>query len=162
MYLLDCSSSISTSTIISILAFILSVIALLVNRSNSLKGIRLTIQQSIIKVISEKVNDCNTIWEEQSDKQFIFAENKKLLSELVITIEILEKILKLHSANDSEILKSKNDYYSLFWKQLRTDLRGWIERLPETLKNKIPEDKYYTQQAIDVYNTFMNHFDEKL
>lgn len=161
-YYLDCSSILTASSVIPVFALVLSIIALLVNRSNSLKGIRLSIQQSIIKTISEKAKDCNSIWENESDRKFKYAENTKILSELIITIEIIEKTFELYSKNDDEILELKDEFYWLFWKQLRTDLRGWIKRTPEIVAQKDPVDIYYSNQVADLYKKFEKHFEPVL
>lgn len=150
------------SSVVPILAFIISLIALFSNRSFSKKNIQLSIQQAIFKTVSEKAKDCNTLWESEPP---IEAQNEnsahyKIMSELIITKEIIEKSVDLFSKNDKSIIRYKEDYYYLFWKQLRTDLRGWIRRTPQIAIEV--NNQYYTQQVADLHAKFQKHFEPVL
>ena len=147
-------------SVIPTLAFIVSIAALVTNRSNGKKNIRLSIQQAIFKTISEKAKDCNTLWEGESDRNYENATHFKVMSELIITTEIIEKSIELFSANDKSIVAIKDDFYWLFWKQLRTDLRGWIRHTPEIVKQMEPQNIYYSQQVADLNSKFTNHFEK--
>lgn len=162
LYLLNCDSSFGLSSIMPILAFILSIIALFSARTFSRKNIRLSIQQAIFKTVSEKAKDCNTLWENEpeNEKQNEDSPHFKIMSELIITTEIIEKSFSLFGQNDSSIDSNKNDYYYLFWKQLRTDLRGWIRRTPQIAQQQ--NNLYYSQQVADLHSKFEKYFERVL
>ncbi len=112
LYLLSCSSSLGLSSILPILAFILSIIVLFSGRTFSRKNIRLSIQQAIFKTVSEKAKDCNTLWESEPENERLNENSPhfKIMSELIITTEIIEKSFSLFGQNDSSIDSNKNDY----------------------------------------------------
>ena len=117
-----CNLVFDWSSVIPILAFIVSIVALVTNRSNAKKNIRLSIQQAIFKTVSEKAKDCNILWEAETDRNHENATHFKVMSELIITTEIIEKSIELFSKNDQSIILIKDEFYWLFWKQLRADL----------------------------------------
>lgn len=156
---LCCNSFFNWSSIMPILAFILSIIALFSSRVISKKTIRLSIQQAIFKTISEKAKECNSLWECEPDNERK-KENPthyKIMSELIISIEILEKSFELFGENDKFLGKYKDYYYYLFWKQLRTDLRGWIRTTPTIAK--IDKNSYYSEQVETLISKFKKHFE---
>jgi hypothetical protein len=162
MFFLDFHLVSNWVSVIPTLAFIVSIAALRTNRLNAKKNIRLSIQQAIFKTISEKAKDCNALWEAETDRSYENATHFKVMSELIITTEIIEKSIEVFSANDKSITSIKQDFYWLFWKQLRTDLRGWIRRTPEIEKQMEPKNIYYAQQVSDLHSKFKNHFEKVL
>lgn len=149
----DLSFSLS-SVILPTLAFIVSIAALCSNRRNAKNNIRLSILQAIFRTVSEKAKDCNTLWEIEPDINYKDATHYKVMSELIITTEIIEKSMELFSKNDKSIILIKKEFYWLFWKQLRTDLRGWIKRTPEIVKQMEPKNDIYSQQVSDLNSKF--------
>ena len=162
LFLLNCSFDFNWSAIIPTLAFIVSIAALVSNRKNAKNNIRLSIQQAIFKTVSEKAKDCNLLWEAETDRSYENATHFKVMSELIITTEIIEKSIELFSRNDKSITAIKDEFHWLFWKQLRTDLRGWIKRTPEIVKQMEPKNLYYSQQVSDLYSKFEKHFEKVL
>lgn len=150
---------IDLSYVVPTLALIISIKALVSNINNAKKNIRLSITQAIFKSISEKAKDCNTLWEKESDKSYENATHYTVMSELIITKEIINKSLDLFSKNDEKIELLKDDFYWLLWKQLRTDLRGWIIRTPEIVKQMDPRDEIYSKQVSDLQEIFQKHFE---
>ena len=125
------------------------------------RNIRLSIQQAIFKIVSEKAKDCNMLWEnepesEQNDK----SPHYKVVSELVISKEVIEKSFDLFEKNYKAITKLQEDYYYLLWKQLRTDLRQFIRNAP-IIANQIG-DKYFIKQITDLHLIFKKHFEETI
>lgn len=149
--------------ITSIVAVIVSIIALLINRIIAQKNIRLTIQQAIFKIVIDKAKECNVLWESEPEygKQNYNSPHFKVISELIITIEIIDRSFSLFKKNYKAIKKEhEDDFYYLFWKQLRTDLRGWIRQTP-AIAQKLG-DQYYSNQVIDIFNKFEKHFEKVL
>lgn len=159
IHLLHSHSSFSLISFLPILAFILSIIALYFSINFSRKNIQLSIQQVIFKTVSEKTKDCNTLWENEpaNEIQNLNSPHFKIMSELIITTEIIEKSLDLFGKNSSTIKIFRDDYYYLFWKQLRTDLRDWIRRTPQIAEGL--NNVYYSQQVEDLHAKFHKHFE---
>ena len=146
------------SKITPIVAVAVSVTAILINRRSSHKNIRLSIQQAIFKTVSDKAKDCNTMWEsEPANGINDDSPHFKVMSELIITQEIIERSFLLFAHNYKSIKKYKDDYYYLFWKQLRTDLRGWIKRTPNIAQRV--NDLYYSEQVATLQEKFVKHFE---
>jgi hypothetical protein len=164
--LLQSNPSFNWSTVISaitaMVAITVSIIALRINRRMARRNIRLSIQQAIFKIVSEKAKDCNALWEAETDRSYENATHFKVMSELIITTEIIEKSIEIFSTNDKLITLIKDNFYWLFWKQLRTDLRGWVKHTPEIVKQMNPKNIYYSQQVTDLYLKFENHFEKVL
>ncbi len=81
------------------------------------------------------------------------------LSELIISIEIIDKSLSLFQKNYKSIRREfESDYYYLFWKQLRTDLRDWVKTTPEIAK--VQNDDNYKLQVADLFKKFQRHFEK--
>ncbi|MBL7742087.1 MAG: hypothetical protein JNN00_01310 [Chitinophagaceae bacterium] len=161
-YLLHSNSNFSLTSIIPILAFIISTAALYFSVTFARRNIRLSLQQSIFKTVSEKAKDCNQLWESEpaNEMQNPNSPHFKVMSELIITTEIIERAFDLFSKNNSTIMKFKDDYYYLFWKQLRTDLRGWVRRTPQIAEQL--QNVYYSQQVTSLHNKVQAHFEPVL
>ena len=86
----SCNFTFDWSSVIPTSAFIVSIVALLTSHSNAKKNIRLSIQQAIFNTISEKARDCNSLWEDEAERNYINATHFKVISELIITTEIIE------------------------------------------------------------------------
>ena len=102
------------------------------------------------------------LWENEQKNEIQNEDSPhfKIMSELIITIEIIEKSFSLFGQNDSSIDSNKNDYYYLFWKQLRTDLRGWIRRTPIIAKQQ--NNFYYSEQVADLHSKVEKYFERVL
>ena len=148
------------SALTPIVAIIVSIIALFINRAIAQRNTRLTIQQALFKTITDKVKDCNTLWEtEPENERHPNSPHFKVMSELIISIEIIDKSLSLFQKNYKSIRREfESDYYYLFWKQLRTDLRDWVKTTPEIAK--VQNDDNYKLQVADLFKKFQRHFEK--
>jgi hypothetical protein len=63
----------------------------------------------------------------------------------------------LFGKNYRSIKKYEPDYYYLFWKQLRPELRGWFRKTPEIAK--VVNNEYYNDQIKDLFVKFERHFE---
>ena len=110
------------------------------------------IQQLIFKTITEKVKDCNLIWEQECN---IDSTNHKLISEIIISREIIDKSFELFEKNYKSIRKLQTQFYKLFWTQLRTDLRVYIiERTPKIAE--MQTNDVYKRQISDIRSWFID------
>lgn len=146
------------STITAIVAILVSLAAMRINRTMARRNIRLSIQQAIFKIVSEKAKDCNTIWDNETinnpNEKF---PHYKVVSELVISMEVINKSFELFEKNYMLISKLQDDYYYLLWKQLRTDLRDFIIKVPE-YSDQI-NNTYFSKQIADLHVIFKKHFE---
>jgi hypothetical protein len=147
------------SAVTPIIAIAVSIVAIFISRKAAQKNVRLAIQQAIFKTVSDKAKDCNTMWENepQNERDNKSAPHFKVMSELIISKELIDKSFSLFGDNYRSIEKYQDDYYYLFWKQLRTDLREWIRRTP-SIADKL-NDEYYSEQVRDLHQKFANHFE---
>ena len=159
LFELNCISDFNWSSVLPILAFTLSIVALFSSRTFSKKNIQLSIQQAIFKTVSDKAKECNVLWENEpeSEKQKSNPTHFKIMSELIITTEIIEKSFVLFGKNDKSINTFKDDYYYLLWKQLRTDLRGWIRTTRDVAEKE--NNSYYSKQVADLHNKVEKYFE---
>ncbi len=158
---LQCSPTFNWSAVTPVIAIVVSILALLINRTIAQKNIRLTIQQAIFKTVSEKSKDCNTLWQnEPTSKTDQREPHYKVISELIISIEVIDKSFYLFEKNYKSVRDYQDDYYYLFWKQLRTDLRGFIMLAP--IIAKTVGNEYYTKQIEDLHILFKKHFEQQL
>lgn len=148
--------------VLSIVAIIVSITALYYNRLFAKKNIQLSIQQVIFKTVSEKARDCNSLWENEPEieKNNPDSPHFKIMSELIITTEIIDKSFELFGRNDGTIDVYKGDYYYLFWKQLRTDLRGWVRRTPQIAEQQ--SNQYYSEQVSCLFSKVDAYFEKIL
>jgi hypothetical protein len=163
--LLQSSPSFNWATVISaitaMVAITVSIIALRINRTMARRNIRLSIQQAIFKIVSEKAKDCNTLWDnEPMSEQNDNSPHFKIVSEIIISKEVVEKSFALFEKNYQPITKLKEDYYYLLWKQLRTDLRQFIRTAPDLAAQL--NNKYYTAQINELHRIFNGHFEQIL
>jgi hypothetical protein len=163
--LLQSSSSFDWSAVISgvtaMVAITVSIIALRINRTMARRNIRLSIQQAIFKIVSEKAKDCNVLWDnEPMREQNDSFPHYKVVSEIIISKEVIEKSFDLFEKNYKAITKLKDEYYYLLWKQLRTELRQFIKGAP-SVANQI-NNNYFTEQINDLHRIFSKHFEKIL
>jgi hypothetical protein len=159
--LCDClARQFNWSAVTPIVAIVVSIVALCINRAVAQRNTRLTIQQALFKTVSDKVKDCNTLWEnEPENERHPNSPHFKVMSELIISVEIIDKSLALFEKNYKTIRKEfEGDYYYLFWKQLRTDLRGWIKST-QTIAKAL-NNQYYDLQVADLFKKFEKHFEK--
>ena len=154
--LLD-SNSFPWDIVTPIIAISVSIVALLYNRFIAQRNTRLSIQQTLLKTVTDKVKDCNSIWDTNCKFR---SPNTDLISEIIISIEIIEKTFEIFKKNYSKLDSFKKDYYYLFWKQLRTSLREFIRSTPRIPEEK--NDKNYTQQIQDIHSIFKDFFENPL
>jgi hypothetical protein len=153
-----CSQNSDWSTwLLPLIATLISLFSLYLSATYSHKNIRLSIQQTIFKTVSEKAKDCNAIWEVESDEH---TPHYKVVSELIISKEVIDKSFDLFKKNYSSITQFRDDFYYLLWKQLRTDLREWIKKSPDVAK--LINNEYYSKQIEDLDNIFKNHYEKRL
>ncbi len=157
-YLL-CNLVFDWSAVTPIVAIVVSIVAIFINRRSAQKNIRLAIQQAIFKTVSEKAKDCNTMWEcePQDERDSHSSPHFKVISELIISKEIIDRSFALFGENYKSIKKYEDDYYYLFWKQLRTDFREWIRRTP-SIAQKL-NNAYYSEQVSDLHQKLGSHFE---
>jgi hypothetical protein len=115
---------------------------------------RLSIQQSIFKTVADRVKQCNEIWAGEASEA---GPHYAVISELIISNEVIERSLSLFKIKKIE--KNKDDFYYLFWKQLRPDLRGFI-RDALTINSTI-NNLFYTKQIEDLHKIFEKFFESR-
>ena len=143
-----------------IVAIIISIVALGANTRNAQRNTRLSIQQVIFRTVIDKVKEINTMWENEpeNEKQNENSPHFKIISELVILKEIIDESLILFGRNYKSMKKDNEDrFYYLFWKQLRTDLRGWFRRTPQIAESL--NNQFYSAQIHDLREKFEKHFE---
>lgn len=119
---------------------LISLIALGFSINFSRKNVRLSIQQTLLKLVLDKAYDCNKMWVNEPDHDES-GDHFKVLTELIITTEIVDKSFTLFEKNDSKIDNYKNHIYSIFWKQLTPDIRGWAKKKCDNFGNSENEEK---------------------
>jgi hypothetical protein len=165
---MPCDTAIDYKLIIAILAVIVSLIALYFSVIYFSRNIRSSIQQSIFKTVSEKAKDCNLVWisEPKPGEGENESPHYKVMTELVISREVIDKAFDIFGYNQHSIIKFKNDYYYLLYKQLDPRLRDWFKRTPEIadrLESEFGEPQlYYKAQIADMFAAFKKHFEKIL
>ena len=133
----------------AIIALAISIFTLISSRLIAQKNLRLSIQQTIFKTITDKVKDCNVVWDSVPQIEKINADSLHInvISELVITLEIIDNSFLLFEHNYENIRKDYTvNFHKLFYKQLRTDLREWLKKTPE-ISAKLKDNKVYSDQV---------------
>src|ERR1700761_194489 len=78
--------------------------------------LRVSMQQAIFKVVSNKAKDVNKIWEQLPPERQIKSDpHCDLMSEIVITKEILEEAFNLFKLHDDDVINEKGHFYYLFY-----------------------------------------------
>ncbi len=147
------------STIItSLLALVISFIALSRNTKFSNKNITLSIQQAIFKMVMEKAKDCNLAWvnEPINEKENKLSPHFSIATELIIAIEVIDKAFYLFGKNQASLNEFKKDYYSLYWKQLAPDVRGWVMETTPKIQNDYND--VFVNQIDKIQTTFKDFF----
>lgn len=152
------------SIFISSFAALLSIIALIISIRFSKRNIRLNIQQAIFKIVSDKAKDCNNVWNSPLElKEPANSPHFNVMTELIISKEVIDKSFHLFGKNQSSIKKFKNDYYYLLYKQLTPNLRGWLRKSPEIadrLKKEFNEPNlYFDRQTMDIFSVLERYFE---
>jgi hypothetical protein len=157
----DTADKFNWSMVTPIVALVISIIALIINQRIAQRNRHLTIQQALFNTVFDKVKDRNTLWEnEPANEKHNDSPHFKIMSELIISTEVIDKSLSLFEKNYRGIRKLESDYYYLFWKQLRTDLRGWIKETPRIAKTV--NNEYYNLQIADLFKRFKPHFEKQI
>jgi hypothetical protein len=148
-------SKLQFKDIISLLAFLVSIFAIWLSTRNYTKNVRLSIHNNLIKLILEKSRDCNQIWDGIIQEKKQNNPNFDLISEIIITTELINKLMCIYKKNYKSLKKEYlEDYKFIFWKQLNTGLRVWLNQ--DNLKEK-HESTIYKQQIDDIKSYFNNH-----
>src|SRR5688500_11258049 len=93
------------SLITSGIAIFVSIIALIRNSRYSRTNIRLTIQQSILKMATEKAKDCNLLWEREIvNERDPSSPHFRIITEIIITTEVIEKSFEWFEKNDKSVV----------------------------------------------------------
>jgi hypothetical protein len=155
----------SISIVLPVLAIIVSIISIWLSTRFSRKSLRLAIQQMILKTVGERVSACNTIWREDIEALtavgVIPHPHFAVISEIIISMEVIEGSFKIFQKNYKSVRENEKDYYFLFWKQMRTDLRGFIKDEAPRIATRI-NNQYYTQQINDILSAFDKAFEPVL
>jgi len=145
--------------VLPFLALLLSGYTLYKNVAIAERNTRLTIQQALMKTVAEKVSDCNQLWDVIANKAESNLPHKEVVSELIISIEVIERSLSLFEKSYKLIwIEARTDYYYLFWKQLRPYLRKWIRDSSWVIMEHLADD-YYTDDIKRLHKEFREYFD---
>jgi len=151
---------------ISFGALMVSGLSLAFTLRNVRKNIRLSIQQAVIKTAVEKAKDCNAAWDkskkffddwEAKGAKFESKEHYDVISELVISKEIILKSFTVYSKQDSRVIEEKQDYAYIFWKQLNTALRGFFTSEAVKIALAYGHKTTYGGQLLEVNDFVKNH-----
>lgn len=150
-----------TPMINSLLAVLISFLALRVNIKSTKRNIRLSMQQAVFKIVSDKAKESNKVWldEPQIEKNNPYSPHFLVMTELVITTQIVDRSFSLFGKNMESISKFEDDYYFLFYTQLTPDLRGWLQKTLQIAKELEPNGGIYTDQAKAVWKKLEKHFE---
>lgn len=140
------------SPLISLCAFILALISLLYTLRNAKKSMRLSIQQAVIKTAIEKAKDCNIIWDKSN-----ITEHYDVISEMVISKEIILKSFEVYQKLEKGVIKEKEDYAYIFWKQLKTDVRGFFTSEAVKIALRANCKTTYGDQLLSINDFIKNH-----
>jgi hypothetical protein len=154
------------SPLISSCAVIVAVISLIYTLRNVRKNVRLSIQQAVSKIAIEKAKDCNAAWEKS--KKFFDDEEKKgttfakkehfdVVSELVISREIILKSFLVFSSRDSDVPEETEGYAYIFWKQLNTAVRGFFTSEAIIIALDYKNKTTYGNQLLEVNDFIKKH-----
>ena len=139
-------------------AIIISVASLVFSVRFARRNLRMGLQQAIFKIVQDKANDCNLVWKNEPALEMNNQSPHFLvMTELVISKEVIGKSFELFSSSWSSIQEMREDYYYLLYKQLTPDLRGYIHRSPaiaQALGNI-----YFSDQVNAIMEIFKKHFE---
>jgi hypothetical protein len=160
--LLLCANAAGFSTwVLPVIAIIIAGLSFWKSTSYSGKNLRISVRQAIFKTVGEKAKDCNAAWEKENMVPVAGPQNKpyfSTVSEVIISMEVIGKSLDLFKREYKAVMDNEDDYYWLFWKQLRTDLRGFLRTNAPDIAATMRND-YYTQQVNDIHKRFGKHFE---
>lgn len=83
--------------------------------------------------------------------------NFNTVSELVITIEVMERSFSLFQLHKKRKILNSEDFYYIIWKQLNTELRDFVTKsktLSDYLNNQI-----YKSQIDGICSKFSDYFE---
>jgi hypothetical protein len=145
--------------VISLGAMVVSIWALYRNIEFSTKNINLSIQQAIFKIVAEKARDCNNVWKTEPEFELNSDDSPHFLviTELVISIEVINNAFFLFDKNSEVIEEFKDTYFKLLWTQLIPDLRGWVKKVTPVIKTN--HNDVFLTQVETVLETFSKYFD---
>lgn len=144
----------------SVLAIIVSIIALNRNTKFSNKNITLSIQQAVFKMVIDKAKDCNSVWlNEPKDEMNGTSPHFLIITEFIVAIDIINKAFELFGKN-LNVSEFKKTYYYLYWKQLLPDIRGFVMERAKEIAKRVNDD-VYTNQINSIHSTFSDFFENK-
>ena len=80
------------------------------------------------------------------------------ITEILVSIEVLDKTFDLYGKTDRDIIQSKNDVEFVFWKQLNTDLRKWIK---VDYKKSVTENGQFHKNILKIQSRFRPIYEGK-
>ena len=144
----------------SVLAIVISFIALNRNTTFSNKNITLSIQQAIFKMVIDKAKDCNSAWlNEPENEMNDTSPHFLIVTEFLVAIDIMNKAFELFGKN-LDVSEFKKAYYYLYWKQLLPDIRGFVMERTLTIAKRV-NSNVYSAQVSTIHSTFSEFFENK-
>lgn len=156
MSIYDFLKQVNWDLILSLIAICISVYALYTSNKLQKQNLSLSIRQKLFDVANERAAACNKVWSSEVKTKEPMP-NFSTISELVITIEVMERSFSLFELRKKASILNKEDFYYIIWKQLNTELRGFIvnsKALGEYSKNQI-----YRLQVEGVFDKFSMHYE---
>lgn len=156
MSIYDFLKQVNWDLILSLIAICISAYALYTSNKLQKQNLSLNIRQKLFDVANERAAACNKVWSTEVKTKEVMP-NFSTISELVITIEVMERSFGLFELRKKASILNKEDFYYVIWKQLNTELRGFVvnsKTLTEYSKNQI-----YRSQVEGIFDKFSMHYE---
>jgi hypothetical protein len=141
------------------ISIIISIVALWRSSRSSRKTTSLSVQQAMFKMVQEKSKDCNIAWiNEPENEQNEISPHFAVITEVIISLEVINRAFQLFDGNYKSLEDQKGDYYYLYWKQLRPAIRGWI--MNQVKKASEFDDRVYKDQLNTINTSFGKYFEK--
>ncbi len=141
---------------LSLIAICISFRALYTSNKLQRQNLSLSIRQKLYDVANERASVCNRVWiSELKTKESM--PNFNTVSEMVITVEVMERSFSLFQLHKKDSILNKGDFYYIIWKQLNTELRDFViksKTLSEYSSNQI-----YRSQIDGLFSKFLEYFE---
>lgn len=126
----------------------------------SRKNIWLSGQLHLINLVSGKAKDCNLVWANEPKPYTPEDYHILVISEMIISIEVIDRSVKVLSRGNENVSDSKEDIYYIFWKQLHVDVRGWASKTRDfVIRKNIPSTDPYAIQVETIHKYFEKYFE---
>jgi hypothetical protein len=146
--------------IIAIAALLISCFAYFNSLTAAKRNVRLSIQQALFKTVSDKAKDCNSVWgNEPANERNDTSPHYLVMTELIISKEVIDRAFKLFALNQPSIKRMKDDYFYLLYKQLTPDVRGYLQRSKKLVD--LHNNEYFTDQVREVLSVLERYFEKK-